>query len=438
MDATDFKDIGTPPPRTHGCVSGIRFSGHPGKASRRAPLSSKSRRSERARAARQYCALVSRTRANDQSVIIRAVPRRPSRNRLSQCAKFALLFCSLWLISCHTAGGIDRAEAGSGSGAVGKTVVGPPAALRLTGTTAAAHSFVVMAPQLEGAQIGNMLITEIVRAGTRVETGQVLVRFDPQSQMKDYLEKKDKFAELAGQVAQKQAEEDIARAKDETSLREAENAQKKAQLEVQKNELVSKIDAEKNEEALEEARMTSKQLHETFQLKRKSATAGIRILELQRDRAREAMRYAESNAAKMTVKSPMNGIVVLNTIWLGGRMGTVQPGDQVNPGTSFMQVVDPSTMEVRVQIPQPDLGQVHVGDRAQVHPDAYPQMVLPAVLEEVSPLGQEGNFSDKIRVFTARFVVHGNDPKLLPDLSVAVDLEPPARGPGGSGRPRDP
>jgi multidrug resistance efflux pump len=303
--------------------------------------------------------------------------------------------------------------------------------LRLSGTTVASHSFVVMAPQLEGAQLGTMLVTQIVPAGTAVKAGEVLVRFDPQSQMKDYLEKRDKFAELEGQVAQKRSDEDIARAKDETSLREAENAQKKAQLEVLKNELVSRIDAEKNDETLEETRTTAQQLGETFQLKRKSAAAGIRILELQSERAREAMQYAESNAAKMTIKSPMDGIAVLNSIWIGGRMGTVQPGDQVNPGTSFMQVVDPSKMEVRVRIPQPDLGRVHIGDRAAVRPDAYPDIVMPATLEQVSPLGQEGNFSDKIRLFTATFAVQGSDPKLLPDLSVAIDIDPPTKASPG-------
>lgn len=321
-------------------------------------------------------------------------------------------------------GGIGRAEARSQSAAE-RGSEEAPAGLRLAGTTAATHSFIVMAPQLEGAQLTNMIITEMARAGAAVDVGQVLVRFDPQVQTKDYMEKKDKFSELAGLVAQKQAEEDIAKAKDETGLREAENAEKKAELEVRKNELVSKIDAEKNQEALEEARATLKQLRETFQLKRKSAAAGIRILELQRDRAQEAMRYAESNADKMTIRSPMKGIVVLSTTWFGGRMGTVQAGDQVNPGTSFMQVVDPSRMEVRVQIAQPDLRRIRVGDRARVRPDAYPDLVLPAVLEEVSPLGQEGSFSDKIRVFNARFVVEGSDPKLLPDLSVAVDLAAP-------------
>jgi len=85
-------------------------------------------------------------------------------------------------------------------------------------------------------------------------------------------------------------------------------------------------------------------------LKRAAAAATIRIQEIQRDRALEAMRYAQGNAAKMVVHSPMQGVVVYNTIWLGGRMGTVQQGDQVRPGVPFLQVVDPSQMEVRVAL----------------------------------------------------------------------------------------
>jgi HlyD family secretion protein len=150
--------------------------------------------------------------------------------------------------------------------------------------------------------------------------------------------------------------------------------------------------------------------------------AAIHILELQRDRAQEAMRYAQSNASKMSIHSPMDGVSVRNSIWLGGRMGTVQAGDQVNPGTSFMQVVDPSKMEVRVAVNQSDVEKIHIGDHAQIRPDAYPGMSLAAVLEEISPLGQPGNFSDKIRIFSARFSVQGSDPRLLPDLSVAVDV----------------
>jgi len=295
--------------------------------------------------------------------------------------------------------------------------------LRLNGTTQASRSFVVLAPRLEGAQVGSMVITKLASAGTHVNKGDVLVEFDPQAQTKDYLDKKSTYENLVGQVAQKEAEENIARAKDDTAMKQAEDEFKRAQLEIQRNEIVSRIDAEKNQEALDEAQTTLKQLTETYQLKRAAAAATIRIQVIQRDRALDAMHYAQGNAEKMVVHSPMPGVVVYNTIWLGGRMGTVQQGDQVRPGVPFLQVVDPSQMEVRVQLNQVDLLKIHPGQQAEMHLDAYPGMTLPATLEELSPLGHTGQFTEAVRSFTARFSVQGTDPRLLPDLSAALDLD---------------
>ena len=295
--------------------------------------------------------------------------------------------------------------------------------LRINGTTQASRSFVVLAPKLEGAQVGSMVVTKLAPAGSQVKNGDLLVEFDPQAQVKDYLDKKGTFDNLVSQVAQKQSDADIARAKDDTAMKQAEDELKRAQLEIQRNEVVSRIDAEKNQEAVDEGQATLKQLKETYQLKRAAATAAIKILEIQRDRAKEAMRYALGNAAKMTVHSPMEGVVVYNTIWLGGRMGTVQQGDQVRPGVPFLQVVDPSRMQVRVELNQVDLLKVHPGQKAEMHLDAYPGMTLPAVLQELSPLGHTGQFSEMVRTFTARFTVQGNDPRLLPDLSAAMDLD---------------
>ena len=294
--------------------------------------------------------------------------------------------------------------------------------LRLSGTTQATRSFIVSAPQLEGAQLGNLNITAIVPAGSSVKQDEILVQFDPQAQVKDYLEKQKTYTDLFSQVEQKKAEGEIAKAKDDTALAQAENALKKARLEVQRNEIVSRIDAEKNQEALEEAQATLAQIKKTYDLKRTAAAAAARILEIQRDRAQEAMRYAQSNSEKMTIRAPMNGVAVLNTIWLGSRMGTVQKGDSIQPGVPFMQVVDPSQMEVRAMVSQSDLDRVHAGQTATVHFDAYPGMSLPAVLSEVSPLGEQGKFSEKIRTFSALFAIQGNDPRLLPDLSAALDI----------------
>jgi multidrug efflux pump subunit AcrA (membrane-fusion protein) len=294
--------------------------------------------------------------------------------------------------------------------------------LRLTGTTEAVRSRPILAPRLQGAQLGAMVVTKLIRAGTHVRKGDVLVEFDQQAQVKDYLDKKAAYQDLVDQVIEKRSAEDSARAKDETDLKQAEDALTKAQLEVSKNEIASRIDAEKNQEALEEAQANLKQLQETFKLKRQAAAADIFTLQIQSDRAQATMLYSQSNAQKMTISSPMDGVVVLNTIWLGGRMGEVQQGDQVRPGVPFMKVVDPSEMNIRANVNEADLLRLSAGNPAQVYLDAYPGLSFPATLDQLAPLGQNGQFSDKVRTFAASFAVHGNNPKLMPDLSAAVDI----------------
>ena len=119
----------------------------------------------------------------------------------------------------------------------------------------------------------------------------------------------------------------------------------------------------------------------------------------------------------------MDGIVVLNTIWLGSRMGEVQEGDEVRPGVPFMKVIDPAQMDVRVAVNQEDMPELRVGQSATVHLDAYPGLSFPGTLYELAPLGHSGQFTDKVRTFVAIFSIRGNNPKLMPDLSASADVE---------------
>ncbi len=295
--------------------------------------------------------------------------------------------------------------------------------LRLKGITAAVVTQSVQAPRLAGQTVPTLTITRLAPAGSRVKKGDLLVEFDRQDQLRDAIDKQAQAVDLNQQVLQAQAKEDAARAKDETEMVQAENAVKKARLEMNKVELLSRIDAEKAQEDLDEAVATLAQLKQTFELKRKAALASIRILEIQRDRMRETMLHAQANAALMQIHSPINGIVVFNSIWKTGRPGLVQEGDQVRPGVPFMQVVDPTRMEVPVQVNQQDLQALRVGQKAHVRLDAYSDLSFDGVLESLDPMGQTGDFSDKLRTYTAMFSIQGSDPRLMPDLSAALDME---------------
>lgn len=295
--------------------------------------------------------------------------------------------------------------------------------LRLKGTTEAVQSRSILAPLLAGQQVPTLTIIRLTTAGTRVKQGDLLVEFDRQAQMKDFVDKQAEYAKLVDQVAEEEAKENAARAKDETDLKQAEDNLHKTELEIQKAEIVSRIDAEKDQQNLDEAKATFEQLRTTFDLKREAAQAAIRILEIQRDRTQQTMLHAQANAELMQIHSPLNGVAVLNTIWKQGTMGEVQEGDQVRPGVPFMQVVNPANMQVRVLANQQDFPSLQAGQTAKVRLDAYPDLVFAAKLDQLAPIGESGEFSNKLRTFVVIVSIEGNDPKLMPDLSAAVDVD---------------
>ncbi|WP_348261592.1 HlyD family efflux transporter periplasmic adaptor subunit [Telmatobacter sp. DSM 110680] len=343
----------------------------------------------------------------------------PSRPRMKRWALIAVTFLAVFiaLLVAVTRLRTHTANTNPHDSAAAQTSV------RLTGKTQAVRSRAILAPLLAGQQVGTLTIVKLASSGIHVKQGDLLVEFDRQAQLKDFVDKKAQSDDQNGKVMEAQAAEIAAKSKDETDLEQAETALSKAELEMQKVELMSRIDAEKARQNLDEAKATLAQLKETFDLKRKAAQAAIRVLEIQRDRTLEVMVHAQTNASQMQIRSPIDGIVVLNTIWKEGTMGEVKEGDQVRPGVPFMQVVDPSMMEVHVMVNQEDLAKLTLGQSAQVHLDAYPDITLQGQLESIDPMGKPGDFSARMRNFSATFSVKGSDPRLMPDLSAAVDVQ---------------
>jgi phosphotransferase system IIA component len=308
--------------------------------------------------------------------------------------------------------------------------------VRVHGIVEAVESHTIAAPRLSGQGLGTLIITRLVKNGSAVRQGEVLVEFDRQAQLKNVLDKEAEYKGLVAQIAKKEAEQAAARAADETELKKAEDALKTAELEVKKNEIVSRIDAEKNMEDLEQARATFQQLTQTFDLKRLAAKAEKRILEIQRDRALTAMKWAQSNTEKMLVHASMDGVAVINSMWKGGSMSDVQEGDEVRAGFPFMQVVNPARMQIRAKVNQADIEELRQSQSVRIGLDAYPELDFGGRVESIAAVAQTSTFSGKARTVVVLFTINGTDPKLMPDLSASVDIEVD-RQPNALVAPRD-
>jgi len=308
--------------------------------------------------------------------------------------------------------------------------------MRFHGTVEPVESNPVVAPRLAGQNLNTLVITYLAQPGSAVKPGDLLVEFDRQAQIQDAFDREAEYKDFLEQIKKKQATEAAAKATDDTDIKQAEDALGNAQLEMKKNEVISKIDAEKNQETLTQAQANLQQLQETYRLKREAAAADIKVLEIQRDRSDNAMIHAQKNSEKMSIRAGHAGLVVLNNIWKGQGMDEVQVGDEVRAGQPFMQVVNPAAMRVRVQVNQVDVPYLAQGQPCQIRLDAYPDLVFPGKLETLSAIGVQSEMSSKVHTFVATFSISGNDPKLMPDLSAAVNVEF-ERKPGVLLAPRD-
>jgi HlyD family secretion protein len=308
-------------------------------------------------------------------------------------------------------GAAPRAGA-SGNGAV----------LRLQGSVEPVRSHPVIVPRLTGPGTGTLVIVHLVKPGTRVRRGDLLIEFDRQAQIKTAHDREAEYRDFVEQINRKRGEQITARAHGEAELVIAGNAVKSADLEVLKNEIVPPVTAEQNRLSLDEARAKAEQLRRTFDLRRKADAADVRAIEIQRDRALNAWKHARSNADRMRVVSPIDGMVVLKSTWKNGTMGEVQEGEEVRSGLGIMDVIDSSVMQVRARVNQADVSALGIGQPARITLDSYPGRTFTGRLEQLSRIGAISTMSNRVRTFLAVFSIQGSDPHLMPDLAAAVDV----------------
>jgi multidrug resistance efflux pump len=305
--------------------------------------------------------------------------------------------------------------------AAGAQVPPPAAPLRLHGLVEAVDFFNLMTPT---GSSGQVTIIKLAPKGTLVRKGDVIVEFDRQEPLREALDKQAEWKQLEEDIRKKEAEMRLQAATDDTLLAIAENDVALARLEITKNDVLPRIDAEKNTLALQAAEAKLPSLRISVALKRKAADAELEILKVKRDRAARVRDRAQQTADALLVRSPIEGLVVPRAVWKGSGMAEPEEGDNLWPGAAMLDIVGPGAMQVRVKVNQVDLHRLKVGMPARVTLDAYPGRSYAARLTQISPIAAPGQYSNKIRASATIFTIEGRSPELAPDLSAAVDLLP--------------
>jgi HlyD family secretion protein len=259
-------------------------------------------------------------------------------------------------------------------------------------------------------------------AGGRVKKGDPVAEFDRVSMLNRIDDYKDSVIQAEATIRNQKATLALADEAHKQQVRVAKADMEKAKLDLQTLEVVSTIDAEKLKLAAEETEAHYKQLLKEVPLLATSQKADLRGVELTRDESKIELQKSVSNADRMILKAPMDGIVVMQSIRRGMEYGQAKVGDTIYPGQGFMQIVDPSSMVMNATVNQVDSELLRIGMKATVRLDAYPGVELPAHVFSIGAVPVAGRRPNFMREIPVRLKLDKMDSRVVPDLSASADV----------------
>ncbi|HXV31773.1 MAG TPA: efflux RND transporter periplasmic adaptor subunit [Sinorhizobium sp.] len=218
-----------------------------------------------------------------------------------------------------------------------------------------------------GAEVAGRIVETRLVEGSTIVKGDVLLQIDDQ--------------DLQIRVAQAKAQEtaiDWERGRIEEELQTARHHLETTQRDVrryrdlQERGTASPQRLEQSENAFQEARGRVNAMQTL-----------LSEIDARLEAARQNTRFIRSQMAKTEVRAPISGTILIKAI---------EAGEFVSAGQTVAVLVDLTRLELRLFIPEKDIGKVKLGDSARVRSDAFPDRYAEA---RVARIDQRAQFTPR-------------------------------------------
>jgi HlyD family secretion protein len=331
--------------------------------------------------------------------------------------------------------------------------------LRLSGTVAARNQATITAPRLGGSRSdfnrggsANMLagggrgavgggggvptgfgaspmtdfslvLVMLAPPGSRVKAGDVVARFDQQMQQQRLDDYRDTLLQSDANISSRLARLAASRESHLLKVQEGDAAWLQALQDQKTNPVDADITVELNDLAVTQDEAQYRQLEDEDELVDEQQQAEIKVLQLNRDQANAEYKRTLANLDKLTIKAPMDGVVVMASIVRNGEFGQVQVGDEVRAGQPFMYIEDNRSMVVNATVNQVDAERLRPGLKADIRLDAYSDIDLPGTVEGIGALALPSTFrAGYVAQIPVLLSLDKMDPRIIPDLTASAEI----------------
>ncbi len=257
--------------------------------------------------------------------------------------------------------------------------------------------------------------------GSRVEAGDVVIRFDPTQLV---TERENELTERqigSRRIDRATVEREVELSKldrdAELSERELANAQS---FQTTDSTIYSRFEVAESQIDTELAEHQAAHSRTSKQVRDELSAAQVQLLELERRKAELKIEETDRGLASLEVVAPHDGIVIFEDDWTGE---ILQVGDIAWPGRPLAKIPDLAEMQAEVFVLEADAGGLAKGQRASVILEAWPDEPVAATVENVDPIAQRRNRRAPVQYFRAILTLDRTDAlRMKPGARVRAEI----------------
>ena len=290
--------------------------------------------------------------------------------------------------------------------------------LSATGYVVAHHKIAV------GAKVMGRVAWIGVEKGDLVQAGQVLVRLEDTEFRAQVNQARANLASAQARLDQlRTGSRPQEKMRDKAAVLQAEARLRTAEAEYQRTERLFR-DGVASKSELDRAlaeRDTAAALVEAAKQSSTMTDIGprpeeIRAAEAEVQQMKAALEYAQTQMEATEIKAPVSG-TVLERIVERGEMVSPSAFGGSGARTSVVDLADLTDLQVELDISQTDFSRLKMDQKAEIIPEAYPNLKYTGYIEEIAPEANRAKSTIQVKV-----KVENPDQQLRPEMNARVNF----------------
>jgi len=277
------------------------------------------------------------------------------------------------------------------------------------GELRAVRSVTLTAPNL----FGTVQVTRLAPMGSLAREKDLVVEYDDSERRAALEEAQLSVQSVDEQIKKAKADLAIQQSQDAVTLLKTRYDVRRAELEVQRNPIISAIDGKKNLLTLEQSKRALKELESDIQSRQEQADSQLAVLQEQRNRSLIDVQRELQRIAQTKTLASITGLVAIKqnragNFNFGQQLPDIREGDTLQPGMPVVDVLDLSELEVWAKVGELDRANLTEGQEALLQLDAVP----------------DKRFQGRIKAMsgTATSDVFSGDPSKKFDVIFSIDM----------------